>query len=1062
MNKIRVISIMVVVGMATLTMAQPPVINSVSKVSGYPTERIVISGAGFSSTPSQLQVIFEHAKGTIVSSSTLGIEVEVPAAAKSGNIEVLNLSTRLSTKTAGLFDPYYSGTTFNPALLAAPLSFSATTELFDLCTCDLDGDNKPDVAATKFNLVSDGLAPDLIILKNQSTVGAPTFSLFDRNNLPALNLGAPTERITCGDLNGDGKPDLVASRTGSTKNQIFILPNTSTPGTLSFGAFIPRVLDIGHFARSVAIHDLNADGKPEIIVSNSFNNQFYVFLNQSAGGVININPTPLKFTISSAATTYGLDIQDMDGDKKPDIVINQFQSNNIYVLRNTSSGTVSFSPPVQINLAIALNDLQAADFNEDGLLDLAATSTLTNQLIILYNSSTSGNIAFGSTTTLSTGNGAWGLDVGDIDGDQDVDIIVAVRNQNQLNVFLHGGTNSPVSFTKVDIATNNPTRNVRVGDLDGDAKPDIAFTSFNTATSTFTLQVLRNQNCFVPNIVNPPPLTICPGQTITLNSIPGFGVSTYDWKESGGSIGTGAVPSFDITTAGSFTVEATSESGSCVTTSAALAVASGSGSLPSDPAISSNSPVCTGQTLQLNTTATGVTYAWAGPNGFTSALQNPTIANVTEAAAGDYTLQVSNGTCNSNVATLRVDIASLQSFSVSSTPANATACLGSGVTLTVNNVAGHSYQWIKDGADISGQTGTSFSATQEGSYSVRVQNISLGCSVVTSTLPVTILSMPVASFTAPATACTQTPIQFTNTSTVDSRATPNFDWNFGGGATSTQSDPTHTYTTAQTANVSLTVTYAGTTGCSNTANQNVSVAAATLPAITASATAICPGETADLSITGTFTSINWSTTETTPTISVNQPGTYDVNTLDGNGCAGTASVTIDPGPTPALTVAADKTSVAPGESVQLTATGADSYQWSPGSTLSDSLIANPVATPVVTTTYTVAGSLNGGCTATETITIQVDGSAIVLNVPNAFSPNGDAVNDFWVIPGIENYSDCTLTIYDAAGRKIFSETGYKNLWNGTHKGKDVPQGTYYYLIACPDNQPLAGHVLVTR
>ena len=79
----------------------------------------------------------------------------------------------------------------------------------------------------------------------------------------------------------------------------------------------------------------------------------------------------------------------------------------------------------------------------------------------------------------------------------------------------------------------------------------------------------------------------------------------------------------------------------------------------------------------------------------------------------------------------------------------------------------------------------------------------------------------------------------------------------------------------------------------------------------------------------------------------------------------------------------------------------------------------------------------------------------------AFSPNGDGINDLWVIPGIVVYSECTVSIFDPLGRRIFEKKGYQNDWDGTFDGKQVPQGTYYYVIAgCPDKEPLNGHILV--
>jgi gliding motility-associated-like protein len=144
--------------------------------------------------------------------------------------------------------------------------------------------------------------------------------------------------------------------------------------------------------------------------------------------------------------------------------------------------------------------------------------------------------------------------------------------------------------------------------------------------------------------------------------------------------------------------------------------------------------------------------------------------------------------------------------------------------------------------------------------------------------------------------------------------------------------------------------------------------------------------------------------------------------------------------------------------VKLQVTGADSYEWLPIETLDDATIATPTATPVVTTTYTVKGRITDGCSAEASVTVEVAGE---LRVTNVFSPNGDGINDLWVIPGINTYSECTLSLFDTAGRKILEKRGYQNDWDGTYNGKPVPKGTYYYVIGgCPDKTPINGHVLV--
>jgi gliding motility-associated-like protein len=117
-------------------------------------------------------------------------------------------------------------------------------------------------------------------------------------------------------------------------------------------------------------------------------------------------------------------------------------------------------------------------------------------------------------------------------------------------------------------------------------------------------------------------------------------------------------------------------------------------------------------------------------------------------------------------------------------------------------------------------------------------------------------------------------------------------------------------------------------------------------------------------------------------------------------------------------------------------------------------------------TYSVTTEDANGCVGTDEITIVVKSGcgAIAVEIPKMFSPNDDARNDRWVIGGIENYSECTMKIFDDKGVGIFQQTGYPlEGWDGVHKnGRPVPDGVYYFILACPDRTPVTGAVTILR
>lgn len=1049
-----------------LIFGQGPVIQIVEPINAAPNDTLLITGSGFNSIPANNDVWFDQVKGTVISSSEFALEVRVPPQSRLSVVEVLNRVTRLSVKSRLKFMPSIKTEAFNVSKFAAPVSFDAPEELWDLCSCDLNADGKPDLAATKFKSGSVfATATDIMLLQNNSTPGNLTvasFQKFDKTNLPVLNLTFGTDHIVCGDLQGDGYPELVVSRAGSTRNSIHIFRNTSVGTTLNFALVTtPQLLlDVGHFATRMNLRDLNRDGKPEIIVTNSFNDVLYIFVNQSSAGTLSFNSTPIKLSIkigtSDVLTTYETEVQDLNGDNLPDIIINQFQTSNLYILRNQSSGNVSFAAAQKITLPGELNRLTSGDFNKDGKLDLVVTSTLSNQVDILLNQTADNatSFAFAPSLSMITSTGPWGVDVSDIDGDNDPDIVIANRGQNAINVFLHNGNFIAPGFAKVDVTTTLPTRNIKTGDLDGDGKPDIAYTAFNSLTSTTEVGILRNTNCHQPKIENIEPLVICNGQTIQLTTAAANNV-TFLWTKDG--IPTGGNNHYlNITTSGTYQVTATGEGGLCTISSNSVIVTTDLNNAPPVPVITANSPLCIGATLNLQTgTVANATYTWTGPNGFTSAAEDPSIVSVSDAQAGIYSLQVKVGVCKSEVVTKRVDVARLADFTITSNNASNTICNGSNVMLSVNNQANHTYQWRKDGVDLALQTTSSLTANQQGVYTVKVTNTTLNCEMVTNGVTVTILQLPVADFATNASGCTNEDHLFTNQSQTDPRATVLNNWSFGDGMNASTVSPSHPYTTAQTFNASLTVGYQGVTNCSSTVAKSITIISGVLPVIKASAASSCPDIEVTLSITGTFKSALWSNS-VSGNFNTVLPGTYSVNTIDANGCVGKDVITIAKKIVPVLIATAEPPTIPQGATTQLNVTGGVTYVWSPVETLNNPAIANPIASPLITTTYTVIGRSADNCKSEAQVLVTVEG---VLTFPPAFSPNGDGFNDLWNIRA-ETNPDCSLSIFDGRGRRIFENRGEN--WDGTYQGKAVPDGTYYYVYGCPDEKPLTGSILVFK
>jgi gliding motility-associated-like protein len=136
------------------------------------------------------------------------------------------------------------------------------------------------------------------------------------------------------------------------------------------------------------------------------------------------------------------------------------------------------------------------------------------------------------------------------------------------------------------------------------------------------------------------------------------------------------------------------------------------------------------------------------------------------------------------------------------------------------------------------------------------------------------------------------------------------------------------------------------------------------------------------------------------------------------------------------------------------------YSWLPANSLDDPTIKNPIANPSVTTTYTLTVTTTGGCTASADVTVTVLDQVMI---PNAFTPNGDGINDFWNIAHLNEYPGCTVDIFGRNGQLIFHSLGYGKPWTGTYNGNTLPTGAYYYVIDLKDGrQKLSGQVTIIK
>ncbi|HEV8512031.1 MAG TPA: FG-GAP-like repeat-containing protein [Cyclobacteriaceae bacterium] len=1055
-------------------LAQVPFIKSVSKPSGKAQETVTIQGINFGTLSSNIKVTFGGVSSVPQTISDQLIEVNVPFGTGHDEIQVINTSLGLMGYSKDPFFQSYGGINpFNVSQLSTQSDFNSESALYDLTTADFDGDGKQDVATANNG------STNISVFLNTGSPGTISFT----KSLLTPNVN--TLHVTSADLNGDGKPEILVTELNGSR--VFIFKNNSTPGSLSFGA--PTSITIpGSKVSSIVIRDVDFNGKPDLIASDQAASRVFVSPNTSTLATIQFG-TASGFLLGGASVTDGLAVGDLDGDGLPEIVVSEFLSptGKLFILKNQSiPGTLNFSSPYVITTSITTAALHIGDLDGDGKPELASTALLTSGVMIFRNQCTSTKIQFASPVFVAVDQKPWGIDFGDMDGDGKPDIAAACIGDKAITILNNKSTAGSFSFQKQTVSTTYISRYVKINDIDNDGRPDLNFASIddnNLGILASKISVILNKNCVIPTLSPAGPLSVCvgltPHQLITASSNPG---GTYEWfKDTGsGAVSLGAPSAsntVDVNVNGTGTYTAKLVNGGCINTTAtgvAVTILAGTA-----PAVTPNpvAPVCLGGTLSLSVSDVGASdYVWSGPDSFTAhgfAVARPGFQSID---AGKYTVEVMVGPCVVQRASLVVDVVDVPNATVTYSGSDV-LCQGQSKVFSVfPTLVGYTYQWAEQTkGDIAGATLPTYTATVGGDYFVKLKSTAnTTCAPISSTSKkVRIAAIPFVDFLSPSAGCVGQVITFTDQSVLDSDTTGlhvRYSWNFGDAGTSNLQNPTHTYAAAQTFTVNLTVAYIN-NSCPASKAKPLPVKAAPKVEITnpSQVFSVCASDSLLLQVLGNFDTYLWSTGDKTSSIYVNKAGTYSVDVTSG-ACQLNDDQVVGQFSAPAVTATAKPTSIKVGESSELNATGLTTYLWRPNkSNLSDSLISNPVASPVVSTTYTVSGKDTNGCTGSATVDLLVTQNSILdsLHPSNFFSPNGVPPDETetWKVENIGSFPQCGVTIYDEKGIKVYQAKPYLEDWTGISSGgKVLPAGVYYYVIKCDDsgNDYKAGSINIVR
>ncbi len=468
--------------------AQSPVITSVTPVTAAYGSTVTIVGTGFNANFSNNVVFFGPVRGQNVSGNATQLTVVVPTGTSFDYLSVTDTANHLTGYYSAPFLPDYQ-CEVTPGINSA--SFSANSIVTGNsprwnAIGDLDGDGKPEVVTANY------FGANLSVFRNTNS-GYNSFSLSSLTFELYLTTGTYPRCVEAEDVNGDGRLDLLVTNENSDNVSIFI--NSSSPGNISFQSRLDFAAGDGPFTLSTA--DINLDGKPEIIVAHKNTNDLYVYENTCVSGNFTSGSLATPVILNSGVSLANAAVCDIDGDGAMDIAAGGGSS--VLTYRNIYSGgsisASSFAAPVLFVAGAIITSVTFADLDLDQLPELIVTSYTNSYLSVFPNTSTTGNISFGTRVDFLTGTNPYRATVGDFDSDGKLDVVTANSAPATISVFRNIHNSGPLSNSsfapKIDFNTGSTPYFVCSGDLDEDSDYELITADFGSNSMTVYKNLLN-------------------------------------------------------------------------------------------------------------------------------------------------------------------------------------------------------------------------------------------------------------------------------------------------------------------------------------------------------------------------------------------------------------------------------------------------------------------------------------------------------------------------------------------------------------------------------------------
>ena len=514
---------------------------------------------------------------------------------------------------------------------------------------------------------------------------------------------------------------------------------------------------------------------------------------------------------------------------------------------------------------------------------------------------------------------------------------------------------------------------------------------------------------------------------------------------------------------------------------------------PPGPPITGITQYCYGATF-VPFVAGGTDIMWYPRDTSTLGTATPPVVNTSVPGTYTYYATQQLGSCISPKDSITVQV--FPRIVPAFTPIITHGCTSDQVTFYNNTANSTHYTWTwGDGSNVIDPTPALLSHTHtypvRDTYAVTITGYNVVCSLDTTIVIDTRHSVYSIFTPIPDTFCVfDSPVFYNGSYAIvypliytgagpDSSLITNYLWNFGDGSptltTATRTNPGYEYVVQGAYNVILTVT--DSISCQDTSRETVYSLQIHIRSV--NDTTLCLSQPLPLYNTETLvpninlSDYNYVWTQSSPNLddtSVHVPyltgfgdfvDTLTV-TLPGilpDGCPARDTITVHSVLGAAVIHVTPNTTIPYGSSIDLNSDGQVYYWWLPNDgSLNNNNINNPVATPLITTTYTVFGLDSHGCLDSAYVTITVD-STSHEGIPGAFSPNGDGLNDVWHPVGLKYQKLVEYRIFNRWGQQVFYSNDINKGWDGTFNGVPQDIGVYYYVIIIANPGSEGGNII---